>query len=274
MTKSDALTMKKKFDNTSYIKLFIIVVLFAAFISISYKAFLLVKNRSFRFSTYNIMLVGRDAHLMGFNTQNKQTHVLEFNNARERFSGNNILVSSTNAGVPLDGIVISIKPQNLTDSKTDFPSFRQTLSLILEDEKYVFYNVNKFDLIKLYIISKLTSWDDKSYVNVKNIAQDFLREKFYDSEIFNEKTSVEVVNSTGIDGLGARIGFILANIGANVVSIKDGEDEKTQVLTKDLNLKTLKRVERLFELEAQKDESTGIADIIINLGKDIVGRLR
>ena len=261
--------MKKKSDNTSYIKLFILIVLFAAFISISYKAFLLVKNRSFRFSTYNIMLVGRDAHLAGFNTQKKQTHVLVFNNDRERFSGNNILASSIIAGVPLDGIVISINGKNLTDSKTHFPSLKQTLSLILEDEKYVFYNVNKFDLIKLYFVSKLTSWEDKSYVNVNNIVQDFLREKFYDSEIFNEKTSLEVVNSTGIDGLGARVGFMLANIGVNVISLKGGEEPKTQIIAKDHNLKTLERIERVFELKAQKSENTGIADIIINLGKDV-----
>lgn len=260
--------MKKKSDSTSYIKLFILVVLFAAFISISYKAFLLVKNRSFRFSTYNIMLVGRSAHLVGFNTFKKQIYTLEVKDGREIFSSKKPLTSSIISGVPLDGMIVSIKRENLTDSKNEFPTFGRTLSFLLEDEKYVFYNINKFDLVKLYVVSRLTAWEDKSYDSIRDLSQDFSREKFYDSGIFNEKTSVEIVNSTGIDGLGARVGFMLANIGVNVISIKGGEEPKTQIIAKDHNLKTLERMERLFALKAQKAENTGIADIIINLGKD------
>ena len=266
--------MKKKSDNASYIKVFILIVLFSALVSLTYKVFLLVKDRSFRFKTYNIMLVGRDAHLAGFNTFKKQIYTLEVKDGREVFSSNKPLASSVISGVPLDGMIISIKRENLTDSKNDFPTFGQTLSFLLEDEKYVFYNINKFDLVKLYVVSRLTAWEDKSYDTIRDLSQDFSREKFYDSEIFNEKTSVEIINSTEINGLGSRVGFILSNLGANVISIKDGEDEKTQVLTKDLNLKTLKRIEKLFGLKAQKDEGSGIADVTINLGKDLVTRLR
>jgi len=261
--------MKEKSDNASYIKAFILIVLFSALASLTYKMFLLVKNRSFRFNTYNIILVGRDAHLAGFNTFKKQIYTLEVKDGREVFSSNKPLASSIISGVPLDGMIISIKSENLTGSKNDFPTFGQTLSFLLEDEKYVFYNINKFDLVKLYIVSRLTAWEDKSYDSIRDILQDFSREKFYDSEIFNEKTSLEIINSTKINGLGSRVGFTLSNLGANVISIKDGEDEKTQVLARDLNLKTLKRIEKLFGLKAQKSESSGIADIIINLGKDI-----
>lgn len=260
--------MKKKSDNASYIKVFILIVLFSALVSLTYKVFLLVKNRSFRFSTYNIMLVGHDAHLVGFNTQKKQIYTLEVKDGREVFSSNKPLASSVISGVPLDGMIISIKPENLIDSKDDFPTFSQTLSFLLEDEKYVFYNVNRFDLVKLYVVSRLTAWKDRGYDNIQNLSQDS-GGKFYDSEIFNEKTSIEIINSTEINGLGSRIGVVLLNLGANVISIKDGEEGKTQILAKDYNLKTLKRVERLFELKAQKSESTGIADITINLGKDI-----
>ena len=133
----------------------------------------------------------------------------------------------------------------------------------------MFYNINKFDLVKLYVVSRLTVWEDKSYDTIRDISQDFSREKFYDSEIFNEKTSLEIINSTKINGLGSRIGFILSNLGANVISIKDGEDKKTQVLAKDLNSKTLKRIEKLFELKAQKDDNARVADITLNLGEDL-----
>lgn len=260
--------MKKKSDNAPYLKLFILIVLISAFISITYKVFLLVKDRSFRFSTYNIMLVGRDTHIAGFNTQKKQIRVLEFKDSREVFSGNRPLESSIISGIPLDGKVISIKAENFVNSKNDFPAFGQTLSFLLEDEKYVFYNVNKFDLIKLYFVSKLTAWEDQSFDTIRNLSQDFPKEEFYDSEIFNEKISVEIINSTKINGLGGRVGSVLLNLGANVVSIKDGEEPKTQIISKDLNLKTLKRIEKLFDLKATKTESPGIAEITINLGKD------
>ncbi|OGH17013.1 MAG: hypothetical protein A3C30_02055 [Candidatus Levybacteria bacterium RIFCSPHIGHO2_02_FULL_40_18] len=270
--------MKKKFDNTSYIKLFILIVLFTAFVSISYKAFLLVKNRSFRASTFNIMLVGRDVHIVGFNIPKKQIHVLEFSRARDLFSRKKTLSASLASGVPLDGMIISIQVANIIDSKNDIPTFAQTLSFLLEDEKYVFYGVNKFDLIKLYIVSELTSWEDKSFDIIQNLTQDFsedqvlaskIGEKFRDSEIFNEKTSIEIVNSTEIDGLGGRLGFILSNIGANVISIKDGEESETKIEAKKYDIKILRRIERLVELKAQKEDNTGIADVTINLGKDL-----
>ena len=270
--------MRKKSDNTLYIKLFILIVLFAAFISITYKTFLLVKNRSFRHDTFNVMLIGRDAHLVGFNTQKKQINVLEFTEGRDLFSRKKNFSASIFSGVPLDGMIISIKPENLIEAKKDFPTFAQTLSLILEDEKYVFYNINKFDLVKLYIISKLAPFKYASYDNIQNLAQDFsenqaligkIEEKFHDSEIFNEKISIEIINSTEINGLGGRVGFILSNIGVNVISIKDGEEPKTKITAKEHNLKTLKRIESLFELNAQRNEIPGIADITINLGKDM-----
>ena len=58
-------------------------------------------------------------------------------------------------------------------------------------------------------------------------------------------------------------------MGEKVIYIKDGEDKKTQVLAKDLNSKTLKRIEKLFELKAQKDDNARVADITLNLGEDL-----
>jgi len=224
------------------------------------------------------MLVGRDVHIVGFNIPKKQIHVLEFSRARDLFSRKKTLSASLASGVPLDGMIISIQVANIIDSKNDIPTFAQTLSFLLEDEKYVFYGVNKFDLIKLYIVSELTSWEDKSFDIIQNLTQDFsedqvlaskIGEKFRDSEIFNEKTSIEIVNSTEIDGLGGRLGFILSNIGANVISIKDGEESETKIEAKKYDIKILRRIERLVELKAQKEDNTGIADVTINLGKDL-----
>ena len=206
--------MKKKPDNISYMKVFVLVVLLAAFVSLTYKVFLLVKNRSFRFSTFNIMLIGRKVHLIGLNTQKKQLQVLELNDGREVFLRYDPLASSIIAGVPLDGMIISKIPQDLIDQKNDFSTFGQALSFLFEDEKYVFYNTNEFDLIKLYIVSKLTMWESSEKSS----------EKFYDSDIFNEKTSIEIINSTEINGLGGKAGLVLSNLGANVISIKDGEE--------------------------------------------------
>lgn len=250
--------MKRKTDNIPYIKLFILIVLFAAFVSLAYKAFLLVKNRSFRFSTYNIMLIGRNANIASFNTQKKEIRLIEFKNGRE-FSRYKVLTASMKSSIPLDGMIISIIPQNLTRPSDDFPTFAQTLSFLLADEKYVFYNINKFDLVKLYLVSKLTKWE-RVYEEPQG--------KFYDTDIFNEKTSIEIINSTEINGLGAKLSLVLSNLGVNVISVKDGEEKKTQILAKDQNKKTLKRIERLFELKAEKSQGSDIADITINLGKD------
>jgi hypothetical protein len=221
------------------------------------------------------MLIGENAHITGFNTQRKQVHILEFKDARDKFSRKENLSASIASGVVLDGIIISIKPQDLIDSKGDFPTFSQTLSFFLEDEKYIFRDVNKFDLVKLFIVSKLTNWEEKNYKSVQSQSDGDLEieEEFYDSGIFNEKTSIEIVNSTDINGLGGRFGLILSNLGMNVISVRDGGGEKTQILTNSIHTKTLKRIEDLLEMKAQKTESVGVSDITINLGKDFIGKV-
>ncbi len=267
--------MKNKQDRMLYIKLFILIVAVAALVSTTYKIFLLVKDRSFRFDTFNVMVMGEDVHVVGINTQKKQVGILEFNGARNSFSRKDILSASITVGVPLDGIIISIRPENLVDRNRDFPTFIQTLSFLLEDEKYVFHDINKFDLVKLYFISRLISWEEKNY----EAAQDQLEidskigEKFYDSIIFNEKTSIEVINSTDINGLGGRFGFILSNLGMNVISIRDGVDKKTQILANNLGVITLRRIEDLLKLKAKKEGDAGIADVTVNLGKDILEKV-
>jgi hypothetical protein len=253
--------MKTRKDNVSLwlIKLFLTIVLIAAVISIAYKAFLLVQNRSFKFSTYNIMIIGKNADVLGFNTRTQDIQILEYKDAREDFMRLNTLTASIKSGAPLDGMIISVIPKNF-QVEDKFPTLGQTISFLFEDEKYVFHNVNKFDLAKLYLVSLLTDWERQKAETPQG--------KFYDTDIFNEKTSIEIVNSTKINGLGARVSAVLSNMGANVISLKDGEETKTQIFAKDKDKKTLRRIEGIFELAAQKSENPEIADIIINLGKD------
>ena len=93
-------------------------------------------------------------------------------------------------------------------------------------------------------------------------------EEFRDSEIFNEKVTLEIVNSTGVDGLGSKVGFLLSNLGVNVISIRNGEANNTKISVKGKGSQTLGRIEKLFKVKAQADETNSIADITINIGKD------
>lgn len=269
---------KKKFQSIVYIKIFFLILFIAAFLSISYRAFLLIKNRAFKFETFNVLMQDKDVRLISVNTQEKKMVIFKFMGAGNLFSDKSLFSTSTVLGVPIDGMISAKNSFEFNNLEKDFLETGRLFSMIFVPNKYSFRKINIFDLTKLFVISKFIPEQDRKTKTLNNLSADFRRNEeidleleglFKDSEIFNKKISLEIINATDIDGLGSRVALILKNLGYNVISVSNGGGDKSKILIKD-GVSSVERIEKIFGITAEKKETHGIADVVLILGKDMV----
>ncbi len=132
------------------------------------------------------------------------------------------------------------------------------------------------DLLRLFLLTKSVS-SDSIYVRSINSGlsqtqiSTLISLTFTDPEIYRENQSIEVVNSTQVNGLGARISSYINNIGGNVILVTSSskEEDKSKVEYSGQDTYTVDKLSSFFGIPKEQIERSGIADVIIIIGKDI-----
>lgn len=153
--------------------------------------------------------------------------------------------------------------------------------------KYLFFHYNAIDtkmtpldLLRLWFFARsvhqteilsetVTIFDKDTQANVVDkIAEDL----FTDDAIVKENQSIQIVNATGVPGIGTDFARILSNMGGNVVSVSTATkiNKKTTVSYYMQSSYTVEKLEKLLNTKAVIMKKKGISDIIITLGKDRV----
>lgn len=98
------------------------------------------------------------------------------------------------------------------------------------------------------------------------ISSSFLK----DPQIFNESKDVQIINASGISGLGNRLARMIANTGANVVSVKTADSVQTKsVIEYKRSLSyTVSRFQKTLSYKAEQVKPQIVYDIIIIIGTD------
>src|SRR3989344_2669258 len=234
---------KEKTESIIYIKFFLIIVLTAALISVSYKIFLAIANNSFKYRTFNVLFLDKDAYLVHLDTKDKKLGIFKFPGKRNLFP------------------------------------IKKAVRIIISTDSFENKNINQFDLLKIYLYSVFVPGNDRVVQEIKDIKSNFKENNqlkdfgnlLQENDIFNEKISAEVINSTGIDGVGARVSDILKSVGFNVISVETGDDKESiiidQVRSRNVSVPRLKSA---FNIETREINETGTADITVILAKDIL----
>ena len=91
-----------------------------------------------------------------------------------------------------------------------------------------------------------------------------------DKAVVDENLAVEVVNGSGMDGLGLVFKNVVNNLGANVVAVNstDFVQEKSTVLSKSKSNPLAERLANLFGVKVKGEADIGSVDVKITLGKD------
>ncbi len=270
--------MQKISQPITYIKLFFLIVITLAFLSLSYKAFLEIKNRAFRFETFNIIAADNDAYLISLNQKERSLVIFKFPDRGNIFFKRSLLSASIVTGVPIDGLIVAREKFEFGDIEKGFLSTEKLASLIFQTRKYNLFRINKFDLFKLFLFSKFVSESDRKIEKISSLDKDFRKnveldlktdDLFRDSKIFNQKISVEIINSTQTDGLGSRVSAILKNLGYNVIAVSNGNLNHSRILARKANLLSVERLEKIFNLKGEREEKSGIADVKLILSGDM-----
>ncbi len=94
--------------------------------------------------------------------------------------------------------------------------------------------------------------------------------KMNDSKVVDGNYAVEIVNSSGVEGLGQILKSVVANLGVNIVQISTTEDleEKSTVFVRERSNFLAETLQRFLKSKLEKNADTGSVDIKIVIGKD------
>lgn len=138
--------------------------------------------------------------------------------------------------------------------------------------------INFIDVFRLFLFSgtvKDSSIIEKSLnsqaekVNIDSVVSAF----FIDSQISNEKLSIEIVNSTNASGLGNRLANYISNMGGNVILVSTGEEKKESEIDYSRDSYTVNKLNSMLNIKKIKMQKKTLPDVIIIIGEDGLGKL-
>lgn len=170
-----------------------------------------------------------------------------------------------------------------TDGSIDIKS-----AFVLKEEKAksffsdIFYhqnsikkNITSIDLARLYLLTKTVLEKDIYYetflVSTDTSSFDKTALQFFiDPKIVDEQKDIEIVNGTGINGVGKRLERIIKNSGGNVIAVSNSRDivKHSKVFYFDKESYTEEKYSSLLKYQKEKMQSREISDIKILIGLD------
>lgn len=170
--------------------------------------------------------------------------------------------------IPIDGKISS----SLDTQTTRVSDFWFQVFLNFKNVKIDFTVI---DIARLFLFSKTVP---QNFVSVKNLPPQITTAEvdkivgslFNDESIVKDGKTLEIINATGIAGLGNRVARLITNIGGNVVIVKTADSLETESSISYFSKKTytVQRLSEILRIKAIKKENKTIADITIVIGQD------
>lgn len=259
---------KKESKNLRLAGLFTLVVIGLIIMSLLLKIIFIIRDSHFDGShKFNIVLSGKNSlEVVSFSPANNSLSVLKVDDNLNPDETAKVLK------IPVDGIVKAkdaVSEKNI--SSTLFKAF---LPLGNSFEK-----MTVLDLLRTFLFSRGVSQNEANVREFKsNLTQDqkstLINLSFTDPAIYQENQSIEVINAADIAGLGSNVAQAISNIGGNVilVSTSSNIESKSRIIYYGDLTYTDKRLNSFLGIPLEKTTTKGIADVIIILGKDMMGK--
>lgn len=251
---------KKNKENNKNLRIgiyFGIVVLFIVIVSVSVKIFDSFKNSTFDGNNFYTVAVISD----------KNTELLSVSprdNSLKR-----IKLEDVNSEASLRDLAIPIDSYVLSSTELDYGT-KSFFTKMLINGSGVDKDLTIIDLIRLSFYSnKLNSRNIEVESAVKNNSEVLISEWFKDPEVANENISVEITNTTDVNGLGARFADTITNAGGNVVLVHGSQDEsENSIIYYKNDSYTVKKISKLFDIPSEKKDMNSVSEIVIEIGTD------
>jgi hypothetical protein len=254
---------KQKKDNLKLAAIFAFVVLGLVFLSLVVKLVFLIKDSKFDGNhKFNVVFSGdNETDVVSFSPGSRSISTLKLPKASQNIS---MLLE-----VPIDGAIkvkgnLNIKSMSSILFKVNLPFGNSTKNLTF------------IDLLRLSLFTRTVSSNALYERELSNGLSQSQKETvisltFTDPDIYQENQTIEVINATQVNGLGARLASFIANIGGNVilVSSSDNPADKSKIIYYGEETYTINKLSSSLHIPEEKTNQKGIADVIIIIGKDI-----
>lgn len=139
--------------------------------------------------------------------------------------------------------------------------------------KKVESNLTIVDMLRLYLFSRSIDSKDVTIENISKAVHPSDKAEsslFLDQKIVLEDKRIEVVNATGVYGVGGSVAKLLTNLGANVVfvSTSDKNEKESAIYFHGEKGYTVKRLERVLGFKPLKRAGESISDITVRIGQN------
>lgn len=171
------------------------------------------------------------------------------------------------------GIPIDAKVKNSRQEK----NVASNLASLLFSYGKVETTLTPIDILRLWIFSREVP---SSSVATKEISSSLdgasidkiSSSRFVDYTLSQENISIQIVNGTGVSGLGNRLARLITNMGGNVVSVEtsDGLIKQSKITYQRKKTYTLEKLIKVLGFPSSFAEEKGIADVVLTVGEDSV----
>lgn len=247
--------------------LFCLVVSILIILSIMVRILYVVVNSKYDGSnrfTISVTESPHKAYILSFNPMDRTISEVILTGDRKNTSAGKLL------GIPVTGSVKLTEGVKLND--IDPPDI---LFYLLMQTNIPKKNMTFIDIFRLYLFSRTLSATGTT-ITALNFPRDWqsfdmiASKLFTDELIINEKKSIEIINGTGIDGLGKRLERVISNTGGNVVSVSNSRNivQSSVILYYQEISYTEKKIQQFLNYTPSPMQDKGIADIKIIIGTD------
>src|SRR3989344_4491744 len=151
----------RKDSASKLIFIFLSIVGILAFLSLSYKAYLVIADSSFKDSTFNVLFLDDDAYLLHLDKLQTKAIVIKFPSQRRSFLNKTRLRNSIELGIPIDGMIVAKKKLSFENLNQGLLGFADILKVYLNAYDFELVDLNHYDLLKIYLASESISKNDK-----------------------------------------------------------------------------------------------------------------
>ncbi len=249
----------KKSENLGLGIIFMLVIALIFLLSVVFKALDLYQKSEFNNdANFNLLLKSDSgAKYLSFSPKNQTINIVDIKGGQS---------DVRNLEIPTDATLNTNQEVTKTNIDSSVSSFVFKKGL------------NPFDSIKLLLFTKSVPSDSvhESLVNTRdNLENDKkLVRIFSDPQIVSEKLTIQILNSSGVNGAGAKAAKLITNIGGNVILVTTTETETPgSSVTATRQSLTFKKIKNLLRGWGKVDPGMNLSDIKIIIGRDGGGLL-
>lgn len=210
---------------------------------------------------------GQFSQVVSFAPDTRSISILNIQDTPATFSAGRFL------GIPIDAKVKNSKEQAMPAGRHGDVSSQ--LQLLLFSYGKIETTLTPIDILRLWLFAKGVSSSAITFqeisLTVTQASIDRISSSlFLDYALSQENVSMQIINGTGVSGLGNRLARLITNMGGNVVSVETADSliKQSKITYNTKKTYTLEKLVRFLGFQSSLLEEKGIADIVLTIGED------